>query len=213
MPGAVEEQRHHWDGIYGSKEPSQVSWYQPVPRVSIELIEALEVGVGTPVIDVGGGASTLVEELLARKFADLTVLDISESALQAARNRLGVDARRIHWIRQDILGGWHPKRRYGLWHDRAVFHFFVNERDRKRYLEALGASLAPGGVAVVATFATDGPDHCSGLPVARYGADELALALGEEFEQLASRREEHRTPSGVMQPFTWVAFRRGKVRS
>lgn len=120
MAGAVDEQRHHWDGIYGSKEPSQVSWYQPAPKVSIELIEALEIGVGTPVIDVGGGTSTLVEELLARKFADLTVLDISESALQAARDRLAVDARRIHWIRRDILGGWLPKRRYGLWHDRAV---------------------------------------------------------------------------------------------
>jgi hypothetical protein len=199
------ERASFWDEAYARRGFESVSWYQSAPTTSLELIEALGVGASVPVVDVGGGASPLVDRLVERGFVDLTVLDVAQAALEEAGRRVG---RRVpvHWLREDVLE-WRPARRYGLWHDRAVFHFLVDEADRARYLEVLSAAIEDGGALVMATFADDGPEHCSGLPVARYSADELVALLGERFVTTSTRREIHTTPAGATQPFTWVAGR------
>lgn len=195
----------HWDEVYRRRGARGVSWYQPAPVVSLELVQSLGVAPTTPVLDVGGGASGLADALVATGFEDVTVLDVSAVALAAARSRLG-DPSTVHWVLGDVCS-WRPDRRYGLWHDRAVFHFMVEDADRAAYLDALRAAVAPGGAVVVAAFAPDGPEQCSGLPTARYSADELAASLGEELELAAARVEHHTTPAGAVQPFTWVAGR------
>lgn len=202
--GESSERERHWDAAYGSAGPSEVSWYQPRPSVSLELVGALGVAPEAPVIDVGGGTSTLADELLGRDFSDVTVLDVSRVALDAVRRRLaGLPVELVH---ADVLR-WRPRRSYGLWHDRAVLHFLVAHADRRRYLDRLQEAVRPEGFVIVGTFAPDAPPRCSGLPVARYAPDELASLLGERFELLEVRREEHVTPRGTVQPFTWVAGR------
>jgi SAM-dependent methyltransferase len=156
-------------------------------------------------IDVGGGTSSLAAHLVDRGFVGVSVLDLSATALAEARSRLG-EGVSVHWLQEDLLV-WRPQRRYDLWHDRAVFHFLVNPLDRDAYLQTLRAALRPKGCVVIATFASDGPRFCSGRPVLGYAAADLARLLGPEFEQVETRREEHTTPTGVVQPFTWVAGR------
>ena len=194
-----------WDDAYAARGSTGVSWYQPVPRVSLELIQALRVSPSAAVIDVGGGASTLVDHLVEDGFSDLTVLDVSRRALAELRGRLAPDAP-VALLNEDLLE-WTPGRRYGLWHDRAVFHFLVDESDCARYLEVIRAAVAPNAALIIGTFAPDAPRMCSGLPVVRYAADDLAALLGEAFELVQTTREEHRTPRGAVQPFTWVAGR------
>jgi hypothetical protein len=170
----------------------------------LELIEAMQIPRDAAVIDIGGGASTLVDQLWQRGFRDLTVLDISASALDEVRSRPGASSvRRLH---EDVLE-WQPDRRYDLWHDRAVFHFLVDETDRRSYLRTLQSALNVSGAVILGTFAPDGPAVCSGLPVIRYSAEDLLSLLGDTFEPLANRREIHVTPREVCQPFTWVAGR------
>jgi trans-aconitate methyltransferase len=196
----------HWDAAYRRRTASGVSWYQPYASISVELVRTLELPFDTPIIDVGGGASPFVDSLVELGYADVTVLDLSSAALEMAKARLDPGAR-VEWIQADVLT-WTPARRYGLWHDRAVFHFLTEEHDEAAYLDKLGSSVTRPGYAVVATFAPDGPEKCSGLPVARYGADELADRLSSvALQVVASCREEHVTPSGVVQPFTWVVAR------
>lgn len=195
----------HWNAAYRSKSGTGVSWFQVVPIVSLELIELLAVAHGAAVIDVGGGSSSLVDHLALRGFTDLSVLDVSDAALEEARARLGNHAA-VTWLREDVLA-WTPTRRYGLWHDRAVFHFLTDQKDRNTYVDTLSSALSPGGALVMATFAEDGPEYCSGLPVARYSAADLSALLGDSFEVIAERRELHTTPTGVVQPFTWIAAR------
>lgn len=195
----------HWDAAYRDRGVTGVSWFQPAPAVSLELLDALGVDAGTPVVDVGGGASLLVDRLVGKGFEDVSVLDVSEVALGRARRRLGSTAT-VTWVHDDVLR-WRPDRRYGAWHDRALLHFLTDEEDRAAYRGVLRAALLPGAAVVVATFAEDGPGYCSGFPVARYGPSDLALTLGPGFEMLSTRREEHMTPDGVMQPFTWIAGR------
>jgi trans-aconitate methyltransferase len=195
----------HWDAVYGRLEPDQVSWYQAEPTVSMQLIEELGVVPGAAVLDVGGGVSALASTLISEGFHDVTVLDVSQTALDRADARMPRHAD-VEWIRGDLLT-WTPARRYGLWHDRAVFHFMVEPEDRHRYVEVMRSAVAGGGSVIIATFATDGPDHCSGLPVARYSADELVAMLGPGFDVRTVRREAHTTPRGAIQPFTWVAGR------
>lgn len=190
--------------MYAARGAEGVSWYEPSAEVSLELVEELGVDAAEPVVDVGGGASTFAVELAGRGFRDVTVLDLSEEALTAARRRASGAA--IEWLHADVLT-WRPERPFGLWHDRALFHFLVDPHDRAAYVERLHAALRPGGAVVVATFAPEAPDRCSGLPVVRYSAPELAAALGPGLELQAVRREEHRTPGGAVQPFTWVAGR------
>jgi hypothetical protein len=201
-PGRAE----HWNTVYAGRSAEGVSWYQREPRVSLDLVDALGVGPGAPVIDVGGGASVLVDRLVERGFRDVSVLDISDVGLDLARARVGTGAP-VDWVRADVLG-WVPARRYQLWHDRAVFHFLVDQADRDAYLATLRTAV-PNGAVIVATFASDGPEVCSGLPVARYGPGELADLL-EGYEVVEARRDVHVTPWGAAQPFTFVAARAGR---
>ena len=175
--------------------------------MSLEMIDLAGIGPDEAVLDVGGGASPLADALLARGFDDVAVLDLSEVALLAAGAGLGPDGARVDWIRADVLD-WTPGRTYGLWHDRAVFHFLVDVQSRERYVATARSALRVGGHLVIGTFAEDGPTTCSGLPVARYDVQGLATALGPEFAIVGSRRDEHRTPDGRVQAFTWVTLQR-----
>lgn len=201
----TSDRERHWDAVYTARPDSELSWFAAQPALSLSMLDALAVTPEQAVLDVGAGASRLVDVLIDRSFTDVSVLDISEAGLDAARKRLG-ETSSVHWVNADVLG-WSPTRRYELWHDRAVFHFLTAEADRDRYRAVLGGALAPGGAVVLATFAADGPTHCSGLPVQGYSAAELVEALGPGFDVVAHRREEHRTPAGVVQPFTWLAAR------
>jgi len=191
--------------MYAAKAEREVSWFQKDLQPSLALIEE----VGSPssaVIDIGGGASRLADLLLQRGFLDLTILDLSSAALAAAKARIGSEARRIHWIVADVTA-WEPSRTYDVWHDRATFHFMVEESDRAAYLSRLARALKPGGQAIIATFAPDGPEQCSGLPVRRYDAKTLGQTLGPKFQLLGSRRHDHVTPWGATQPFQFSVFR------
>ncbi len=196
---------HLWDAAYEALGVEGVSWYQPTAARSLELIDRLELPRDAAVIDVGGGASGLAGQLATHGYHDVTVLDISDSALALARSRLAAPDT-VAWITADLLE-WRPTRTYDLWHDRAVFHFLVDPEERRRYLQTLHAAVHPGGALIVATFAEDGPLQCSGLPVARYSAPELEAALGADVQVLDTFREEHRTPGGVVQSFTWLVGR------
>lgn len=195
----------HWDDAYLRHGSTGVSWFQPVTTISSELLRVAAVPRDAAILDVGGGTSNLVDALLGDGFSDLTVLDISGVALAALRDRLGPGSP-VTLVHADLLS-WTPSRHFDLWHDRAVLHFLVEAEDRLRYLSVLRSALQPGGTVIVGTFAADGPEHCSGLPVARYSSEALMAVLGDDFEVLAERREEHVTPGSVIQPFTWVAAR------
>ena len=203
-----EERARHWDDAYTGRGVHGVSWYQDAPRVSLELIEALGIAPVDAVIDVGGGASQLADHLLDRGFADVSVLDVSAAALAEAQRRFGGSAASVRWLEEDVLL-WRPERRYALWHDRALFHFLVTSEERDTYLQTLRSAIQVDGCVVLATFAPEAPEFCSGLPVVRYSVEELAAVLGSRFELLDARREEHITPRGVTQQFTWVA---GRIR-
>ncbi|MCY7342236.1 MAG: class I SAM-dependent methyltransferase [Pseudonocardia sp.] len=204
---AGTDRAEHWAEVYTRSGDTQVSWFSTEPVCSLELLDAGGADPGLPAIDVGAGASRLVDALLARGFVDVTALDVSDDGLAHTRERLGEMAGQVRWVVADVLD-WVPDRRFGLWHDRAVFHFLTDPADRRRYRELLKSALAPGALVVVGTFAADGPEFCSGLPTARYSPDGLADELGAGLRVVARRREEHRTPSGVVQPFTWLALRR-----
>jgi len=197
----------HWDRVYGEKQDVDTSWHQPVPVESLTMLDRLGVGPRDAVIDVGGGTSTLVDQLLARGHRDVTVLDVAPTALERTRGRLGERAAEVDWVVADVTA-WRPTRRYDVWHDRAVLHFLTTQPRRAGYLRALRAALPEGGAVVVATFAEDGPDQCSGLPVVRYSGPALAALLGPDFAPVCVERVEHLTPWGAPQPFTWLAARR-----
>jgi len=200
--------KDHWNKVYSTKATDAVSWFQPHADYSLELIKATGVGRDASIIDVGGGASTLVDDLLANGFTNLTVLDLSATALAAARKRLGSRAGDVQWIEADITKAELPASQYDVWHDRAVFHFLTGPEDRAAYVSAVFRSVKPGGHVIVATFAEDGPAQCSGLPVMRYHADELHAEFGEAFQLLDHRKEEHHTPSGTVQQFVYCYCRR-----
>ena len=203
----MEPERHeHWTRVYEEKDPTSVSWYQPEAEPSLRALDRLGAQPASSLIDVGGGASTLVDALLARGWQDITVLDIAPSALEAAKARLTHSAGQVNWEVADITD-WHPARRYDVWHDRAVFHFLVQPEQREAYRRALAEGLAPGGLVIISTFALDGPERCSGLPVVRYDAAKLAKELGPSFRLIETWREEHVTPIGAKQSFNWCAFR------
>jgi len=201
----MSDRGRHWDDAYRINGVEAVSWYQPEPVMSLELIRLLDVELFEPVIDVGGGASVLVDRLVESGFGDLSVLDVSEVALDECRRRL--KGHQVVFVQEDVLA-WRPSRSYALWHDRAVFHFLTDERHKTGYLVTMVEALRPDGRVVIATFAEDGPEYCSGLPVARYRGAELAERLGRSFTLIATRREVHTTPDGATQPFTWIAARR-----
>lgn len=203
----TSERSTHWNGVYASRAEAEVSWFQETPAPSLELLDLAGVTPESAVVDIGGGLSRLVDELAARGFRDLTVLDISGSALASARARLGKAGDRVAWIESDIVS-WTPQRQYDVWHDRAAFHFLTDRADQAAYVERLKAALRPGGHAIIGTFAPDGPEKCSGLPVARHDADSLAAILGAEFSLVHTRRHAHVTPAGATQNFQFSVFRR-----
>lgn len=199
--------RQHWDEVYRQKAEQDVSWFQAEPALSLDLIRRAGVAKQEPIVDVGAGASRFVDRLLAEGYSDLTVLDIAEAALQKSRARLGSAADRVNWIAADVTC-WQPAKRYRLWHDRAVFHFLTEAADRAAYRETLGSALMPQGIAIIASFALDGPERCSGLPVQRYSPESLAAELGEDFRLLEQKSEAHTTPAGKLQLFQYSVFRR-----
>ena len=199
--------KEHWETVYTTKATDEVSWFQPHAQLSLDLIKAAATDKNAGIIDVGGGASTLVDDLLAEGYRDLTVLDLSAAALQAARRRLGAQESLVRWIEADITEVDLPGKRYDVWHDRAVFHFLTTQKQRDAYVRTVFNAVKPGGHVIVATFAEDGPLQCSGLPVMRYDADSLAATLGPGFTLLHSRRHDHVTPAGVIQHFRFSAFR------
>ncbi len=208
MPDTADVDRaEHWAQVYGRRGDTQVSWFAAEPAQSLALLDACGVDPRMPAIDVGAGAARMVDALLTRGFADVTALDVADDGLSYARERLGAAAGQVRWVVTDLLD-WVPDRRFGFWHDRAVFHFLTDPADRRRYRELLAAALAPGALVVIGTFAADGPPSCSGLPTARYSPGELAAELGDGLRVVAARREEHRTPTGAVQPFTWLALER-----
>lgn len=201
------DRREHWEATYRGKAPEAVSWFQARPAASLHLIAQAGASCDARIIDVGGGASALVDHLLDAGFHQLTVLDLAAEPLRKARERLGPRAERVRWVVADAVS-WLPDHPYDLWHDRAAFHFLTDPRDRVRYRDTLAAALAPGGQAIIATFALDGPISCSGLPVVRYDAAALAKEFAEHFDLVEDLRDEHTTPAGKLQPFTFCRLRR-----
>lgn len=200
--------KEHWDKVYSSKASNAVSWFQPHAALSLELIKATGTGQDASIIDVGGGASTLVDDLIANGYSDLTVLDLSAAALDAARQRLGAQGSKVNWIVADITQAELPSKRYDIWHDRAVFHFLTTQKQRDAYVRTVFNSVKPGGHVIIATFAEDGPEQCSGLPVMRYRADDLHDEFGDAFTLLKHQKEAHQTPFGTMQQFVYCYCRR-----
>jgi SAM-dependent methyltransferase len=206
--------RDHWDGVYGSKAEEDLTWFEACPELSLALIRAY-LQPGGAVVDVGAGASRLVDHLLAEEIGRVTAVDISGAALEKTRARLGEAAARVAWVVADVTR-WRPERTFALWHDRAVFHFLTMPKARAGYVAALIAALEPGGIAVISTFAEDGPERCSGLPVVRYAPEALAAEIEAhapgQFRLVESHYRRHITPRGGEQSFQTSVFVRRGVR-
>jgi ubiquinone/menaquinone biosynthesis C-methylase UbiE len=198
----------HWEHIYETKAPTQVSWYQEHARFSLQYIQKTGIRKTDRILDVGGGASTLVDDLVAAGFQHITVLDVSATALELARQRLGAGAAGVNWIEADITQAELPEQAYDLWHDRAVFHFLTKPADRRCYIDTVRRAVRVGGHVIIATFAPDGPDHCSGLEVVRYSSESLHGEFGRGFDLLDSTNETHHTPFGTEQNFIYCYCRR-----
>ncbi|HRP76939.1 MAG TPA: class I SAM-dependent methyltransferase [Rhodocyclaceae bacterium] len=200
--------KSHWEHVYSSRSTERVSWFQEHAVHSLRLIRDTGAPRSAAIIDVGGGASTLVDDLLQAGYSDVTILDLSSAALVAAKARLGARADAVQWIEADITAATLPEARYDIWHDRAVFHFLTDPADRQAYVRAVLRAVRPGGHVIVATFAEDGPTECSGLPVMRYRADELHAQFGEPFMLLRHEKEAHQTPFGTIQQFVYCYCRK-----
>ena len=202
----MNDRQSHWGKIYKTKHPEAVSWYQPSLQISLELIQRTGLPHDAAIIDVGSGASTLVDDLLSLEYTNITLLDLSTQALELCKARLGNRANLVKWKTGDVttaaLSG------FDLWHDRAVFHFFVTVAERQEYCAALEAAVRPGGFAIIATFGPHGPMKCSGLQIQRYSQDSLQQTLGTAFSLVTSQIEQHRTPSNVTQEFVYCLFKR-----
>jgi SAM-dependent methyltransferase len=199
----------HWENVYTTKGEKEVSWFQENPAPSVELIALTGLSEDAAIIDIGGGASRLVDGLLARKFRRLSVLDLSGAALATAKERLGDRGADVQWLIADVTK-WEPTETYDLWHDRAAFHFLTEEADQSAYVDRLKRAVRSGGHVIIGTFAPDGPERCSGLPTVRHDADTLATILGSDFVLIDTRRHDHATPWGAVQRFQFSTFRRLK---
>jgi 2-polyprenyl-3-methyl-5-hydroxy-6-metoxy-1,4-benzoquinol methylase len=202
--------RSHWQKVYSTKKPTEVSWYQRAALLSLSMIRRVAPDRSAAIIDVGGGASTLVDGLLADGYKSVTVLDVSGAALAEATARLASDAERVTWLETNVLEARLASSAYDVWHDRAVFHFLTEDADRQQYVEQVRASVRLGGYVMVATFAPDGPAKCSGLEVVRYSPQQLHSQFGADFQLLESAREQHHTPAGAIQPFIYCLCRVGR---
>ena len=197
----------HWQNVYATKGEAEVSWFQDTPAISLEMIRAASPDQNAAIIDIGGGASRLVDALLQDGYRNLAVLDISANALDAVKQRIGAAASAVDWIVADVTT-WQPVKSYDIWHDRAAFHFLTDPHDRAAYVERLRSAVAAGGHVIIATFAPDGPEKCSGLPVQRHDSASLSAELGPEFELVETRSDIHRTPWQSTQAFQFSRFRR-----
>lgn len=200
--------KQHWEQVYTTKSQDSVSWFQEHARQSVQLIANTGIPKSASIIDVGGGASTLVDDLLSEGYQHITVLDLSKAALAASRARLGIRASVARWLAGDITQVELPRNAFDVWHDRAVFHFLTTREERDAYVRAVLRAVKPGGHVIVATFAEDGPEKCSGLPVMRYSADALHAQFGAPFTLLQQEREEHHTPFGTVQKFIYCLCRK-----
>jgi len=200
--------RTHWESVYETKTPESVSWYAAHLSMSLQYVRQAAAGKDASIIDVGGGESTLVDDLSAEGYTNMTVLDISATALEVTRRRLGSRSGRVSWLAGDVLEIELPEGAYDVWHDRAVFHFLTSDAQRLRYVDQVLRALKPGGYAIVGTFGPEGPEKCSGLPVSRYAPDSLHARFGEPFQLLDSRFEVHTTPWGAPQQFVYCFCRR-----
>lgn len=201
------DRKSHWEGVYRAKGAEEVSWFQPHATVSLDLIRSAATPRDAHILDVGGGASRLVDGLVAGGYRRVTVFDLAHEALVGARQRVGEAGPGVSWVEGDVLAAPFAAGSVSLWHDRAVFHFLTDPEDRARYVSEVRRIVRPDGLVLVATFAADGPTHCSGLEVARYGADDLHSVFGAGFDLIAAQRELHYTPSGAAQPFTYCLCR------
>ena len=199
------DRQTHWESVYTTKGEKEVSWFQERPEISLEFIAATGAGPNSAIVDIGGGASRLVDALLDDGYRNLTVLDLSKAALAASRERLGLRGETVTWVAADVTT-WRPSEHYDVWHDRAAFHFLTDEKDRHAYVLRLEQALREGGEAIIGTFALNGPERCSGLPVMRYDSSGLTAVLGPKFRLLASREAERRTPWGASQVFQFSRF-------
>lgn len=201
-----DAREQHWQGVYSSKAEDAVSWFEHSPDTSLALLDAAGLEAAHAVVDIGGGASRLVDALQGRHQAWVSVLDLSAAALETARRRIAPDAP-VDWVVSDVTR-WKPLRRYDFWHDRAAFHFLTQVEEQAAYVDVLLQALRPGGVAVIGTFAPDGPEKCSGLPVARHDSASLSRILGADFALIDARMHDHQTPWGSVQHFQFSSFRR-----
>jgi len=199
------DRKNHWENIYSGKKATEVSWYQQCPEHSLNLIDATGVEKTASIIDIGGGASTLVDFLLATDYKNLSVLDISSSAIEQAKVRLGQQAVKVNWIVHDITS-FVAEKPFDVWHDRAVFHFLTDADDRASYVKNLSDSTQPGAHAIIATFNFDGPEKCSGLDIVRYSTESLSEIFSENFKLIETKTEEHKTPGGASQSFVYCRF-------
>ncbi|MDB5615631.1 MAG: methyltransferase type 12 protein [Devosia sp.] len=200
----LTDRQAHWENVYTTKGETEVSWYEDKPELSLELLRKAGLTPSMSIIDIGGGASRLVDALAAAGQAHLSVLDLSAAALGTAKSRLE-NSERVQWFVSDVTA-WTPDQEYDLWHDRAAFHFLTTEEDQQAYVQVLSSALKHGGRAVIGTFAPNGPEKCSGLPIVRYDANTLQLVLGKQFRLSNTRRHEHATPWGSVQKFQFSTF-------
>jgi len=203
------DRKQHWEQVYSTKASDSVSWFQEHAELSLRLIHNTGLSKDAAIIDVGGGASTLMDDLVAEGYTDLTVLDLSSSAISVAKQRLGKHAEAVDWMVGDITLAEFPVHRFDIWHDRAVFHFLTNPNDRHAYVERVMRAVRPGGHVIIATFAEDGPEQCSGLPVIRYRPESLHAEFGDAFLLVEHKKEVHHTPSGSNQQFVYCYCRKG----
>jgi ubiquinone/menaquinone biosynthesis C-methylase UbiE len=202
------QSKEHWERVYATKPTDAVSWYQPHAELSLKLIHETGLPSSASIIDVGGGASTLIDDLLGEGYRSLMVLDLSSAALLAAQARLGEGAKAVQWLEANITEVELPVQAYDIWHDRAVFHFLISAEERQAYVATVLRAVKPGGYVIVATFAEDGPLQCSDLPVMRYSATELHAKFGTAFTLLKHQKEEHHTPTGAVQKFVYCVFQK-----
>ncbi|MCY2688679.1 class I SAM-dependent methyltransferase [Salinimicrobium sp. TH3] len=205
----MNENQQHWDKVYSEKAPTEVSWYEPMPEISLNLIKECNLEKDAAIIDIGGGDSFLAEFLVSKDYTDVTVVDISKNAIQRAKERMCEKADKVTWIVADAAN-FKPNKKFDLWHDRAAFHFLTNEEQRENYLKTLFESIKPGGYVILSTFSDKGPPTCSGLPVQRYSVGDMQKLFEEEFSVLSGRSLDHTTPSGKTQNFTVCSFQKKK---
>ena len=201
------DNKAHWENIYATKELTNVSWYQPVPQTSLEFLEQANLAKKAKIIDVGGGDSFLADHLLEAGYTDITVLDISEKALERAKARLGEKAARVKWIVSDA-SAFVPTETYDCWHDRAAFHFLTEEQDIARYMNVLSRGIKSGGTLILGTFSENGPTKCSGIPIKQYSEASMIARLSDHFEQVACKTVDHPTPFNTVQHFVFCSFTR-----